>query len=97
MTAPETTDHTGAYTFAEAYTFTSLCDLGCGQPATAIAKGCMDKTPTMLCNTCLQRGIELVGLVIHTYMRLNKQILICGDCHRPILNLDTHIDIRHLA
>jgi formate-dependent nitrite reductase cytochrome c552 subunit len=78
------------------YTFEQTCELGCGRPATVIAKGCMDRQPVIMCNQCLQRGLDLVRKAINMYQRFNKRVMICGDCHRPILNLSTHVEIRRI-
>jgi hypothetical protein len=74
-------------------TFHPDCELACGRKAQFIAQGCMDKQPVLMCEGCLERGIHLVELTIHMYMRLNKRPLVCGDCYRPILNLDTHVSV----
>lgn len=76
--------------------FTQGCDLGCGQAAAYIAKGCMDKEAVHMCGDCLQRGLDLIRKTVKMYQRLNKRILICGDCHRPVLTLETHLEIREL-
>jgi hypothetical protein len=72
------------------------CEMGCGRPAVIIAQGCMDKQPVVMCDECLNRGIEVIKTYVHTYQRVNKRVLICGDCHRPVLRLDTHLDVRRL-
>jgi len=78
------------------YHFQEQCDRGCGRDATVVARGCMDKAPALLCDQCLKRGLEVISNYVHMYQRTNKKVLICGDCHRPILNLDTHLDVRLL-
>ena len=78
------------------HTFTPDCDQGCGRKAAVIAQGCADKTPVLMCDECLELGIERIKTVIHYYQRLNHKIMICGDCHRPFLRLDTHLDVRRL-
>jgi hypothetical protein len=76
--------------------FAPPCEQGCGRPATVIAQGCMDKQPVLMCDECLTRGIEVVKLAIHYYQALTKKVMICGDCHRPFLRLDTHLEVRRL-
>jgi hypothetical protein len=77
--------------------FRPICEMvDCDHPATVIAKGCMDKAPVVMCDQCFDRGIELVKSTIRMYQRSNKRVLVCGDCHRPILRLDTHIDVSRL-
>lgn len=72
------------------------CDRGCGRPAEYVAKGCMDKEPVLMCKTCLTRGLEVIRNTVRMYQKLNHRVLICGDCHRPILHLETHLEIRNL-
>jgi hypothetical protein len=78
------------------YSFAQKCDVGCGREATVIAQGCMDKEPTMMCNACLLRGLDLIRKAVDTYQRQHRRVMVCGDCHRPILNLETHLEIRKL-
>lgn len=78
------------------HTFTPECELGCGRKATVIAQGCMDKQPVVMCDECLDRGIEIITNYVHLYQRFNKKVMICGDCHRPLLRIDTHLDVRRL-
>ena len=87
--APEVVDLTE-------YTFTQGCVMGCGRDAAVIAKGCMDKEAVYLCDRCFTRGLDLVRLVVRMYQKLNRKILVCDDCHRPIITLETHIDVRRL-
>lgn len=75
--------------------FSPVCD-HCGESATVIGKGCADKEPVLLCDRCLDRGLEVVRNYIRMYQRFNKRICICGDCYRPILTLDTHLEVRRL-
>lgn len=77
------------------YAFAPDCDV-CGDPATVIAKGCRDKQPVLMCNKCLDRGLEAINTFIHVWMRCNKRVFICGDCYRPVLNLDTHLEVKRL-
>lgn len=77
------------------YVFSQQCER-CDKPATVIAKGCMDKEAVYLCDLCLKRGLEVIKTYIHYYQRLNKRILVCQDCHRPIINLSTHLELQHL-
>lgn len=77
--------------------FDPACEMSeCSNPATHIARGCMDKAPVLMCDGCLDRGIELITKVVKMYMRLNKRVLICDDCHRPVINLDTHLDVHRI-
>lgn len=68
----------------------------CEESATFIAKGCMDKTPVVLCEEHLQRGLKNLNTYLKMWRNLNKRVMICGDCHRPILTLDTHLEIKKL-
>lgn len=68
----------------------------CGKPAEVMAKGCMDKEPALLCAEHLKLSVKRVEMTIRAYQQLNKRVLICGDCYRPILTLDTHIDIKDI-
>ena len=86
--APETVDLTE-------YVFSQQCER-CDKPAAVIVKGCMDKEAVTLCDPCLKRGLDVIATYIHYYQRLNKRVLVCQDCSRPILTLETHIDIRRL-
>lgn len=78
-----------------AHTFAPACDL-CPNSATVIAQGCADKQPVLMCETCLDRGLEVISMFVHMWMRANKRVFICGDCYRPVLNLDTHLEVRRL-
>lgn len=77
-------------------TFHQACDLGCGRDAQFLAKGCMDKDAVAMCEQCLTRGLDVVRKAVHMYQRFNHKIMICGDCYRPILHLETHLEIRNL-
>ncbi len=72
------------------------CSRDCGRKSTHVVKGCMDKEPVHLCEECLDRGIEVIRLAISLYQRLNKHIMVCGDCYRPLITLDTHITVMEL-
>lgn len=80
-----------------AHQFTSMCERDCGRRATIVAIGCMDKQPVLMCDECLDRGIEVIKTYVHLWMRLNKRVLVCGDCDRPVLNLETHLTIKRLT
>lgn len=67
------------------------CDM-CGENAVIIAKGCMDKQPVVLCQEHFDRGINTIITYLKLWRKLNKKVMICGDCHRPILTLDTHLE-----
>lgn len=73
--------------------FAKPCEMGCGREATHIAKGCMDKDPVHMCLPCLERGIEVVRMAVRMYQRLNKRVMVCADCYRPVLTLATHLEI----
>lgn len=78
------------------YTFAPDCDV-CGvEQATSIAKGCADKHPVLMCDGCLDRGLEVIAMYVRMWQRLNKRVFICGDCYRPMLYMETHIDVRRL-
>lgn len=80
------------------YTFSPECDVCEGEPnsAVVIAQGCGDAHPVLMCQGCLDRGLEVVALYVRMYQRFNKRVFVCGDCYRPVLNLDTHLDVRKL-
>lgn len=73
-------------------TFTQQCEQ-CGGDADYLAKGCMDKEAVYMCAACLQRGVARIRAFIKMYQHFNKKICICGDCYRPILTLETHIEL----
>ena len=78
------------------YAVAPECDV-CGQTeATVIAKGCADPHPVLMCDSCLNRGLEVISTYVRMWQRFNKRVFICGDCYRPVLNLDTHLDVRRL-
>jgi hypothetical protein len=72
------------------------CDLGCGRPAVYLARGCMDKQPVHMCKPCLERGLDLIRKTVHMYHKHAKRVMICGDCYRPLLTLETHLEVREL-
>lgn len=78
-----------------AHQFAPQCDL-CDRPAVVIAKGCMDKQPTVLCQEHFDRGLEVISSYLKLWRTLNKRVPICGDCNRPIISLDTHLEARRL-
>ena len=78
------------------YTFAPGCDVCDERTATIIAQGCADSQPVLMCDECLERGLEVISLYIRMWQRLNKRVFVCGDCYRPVLNLDTHLDVRRL-
>lgn len=78
------------------YTFAPGCER-CSEPAAIIAQGCADKQPVLMCETCLERGLEVISTFIRMWQRTNKRVFICGDCYRPVLNLDTHLEVRRLT
>lgn len=79
------------------YTFAPDCETCGKQAATVVAQGCADKHPVLMCEPCLERGLEVISMFIHMYQRFNKRICVCGDCYRPILHLDTHLEVRRLT
>lgn len=54
----------------------------------------MDREAVAMCGQCLQRGLDLIRKAVNMYQKFNKRVMICGDCYRPILRLDTHLEIR---
>lgn len=76
--------------------FAPVCET-CDDPAVYICKGCMDKAPVLLCEMCFDRGIDVIRKYVHLWQRLNKRVMICADCSRPVLDLGTHLDVRRLA
>lgn len=56
----------------------------------------MDKQPTVMCQDHFDRGLEVISSYLKLWRTLNKRVPICGDCHRPILSLDTHLEARRL-
>jgi hypothetical protein len=77
------------------YTFPPKCG-SCGRAPTVFAKGCMDREPVLMCDDCLKRGLDLVTKLVRMYQRYNKKVMICGDCYRPILTLETHLEIKRI-
>ena len=75
--------------------YSPQCDM-CELPAVVIAQGCMDKQPVILCQMHLERGLSQINSYIKLWRQLNKKVMICGDCHRPILTLETHLEIKRL-
>lgn len=78
------------------YVFAPDCDVCQAQKATNVAKGCADERPVLMCDECLDRGLEVVSTYIRLWQKTNKRVFICGDCYRPVLSLDTHLDVRRL-
>ena len=78
------------------YTFTVPCEMGCESPAAYVVKGCMDKAPVTLCEEHYQRGLHAIIAYVHMYQRVNKRVLICSDCYRPVLSLETHMEVKPL-
>lgn len=72
------------------------CETCNQRPAMFLAKGCADKAPTHMCGQCLQRGLDVVRKYVQLYQRLNRKIMVCGDCYRPVLTLETHVEILEL-
>jgi hypothetical protein len=77
------------------YEFTSGCDR-CGAEATIVGQGCGDSAPVLLCDKCLERGLDIIRVYVRTWQRGNKQVMICGGCYRPVLTLDTHLEVKRL-
>ena len=50
----------------------------------------------IMCRQCFDRGIQVIGEWVHLYQKHNHRIMICGHCYRPVLRLDTHLDVREL-
>lgn len=71
------------------------CDM-CPSDAVVIAQGCNDKQPVLLCQEHITRGLELLDTYLKLWRQVNKKVMICGDCHRPILTLETHMEIKKL-
>ena len=78
------------------YEFAPGCDR-CGSEATIIGQGCGDSAPVLLCDKCLERGLEVIRLHVRTWQRDNNRVMICGGCYRPILTLDTHLAVKRLT
>lgn len=76
------------------YDFTPRC--ACGKPADVLAKGCRDGESQPMCDPCLTRGLDVISKWVHLYQKHNHRVAICGDCHRPILTLETHLEIKRL-
>lgn len=80
------------------HTFRPPCEgANCDKPAAVIAQGCMDKHPVVMCEDCFNRGIEVIKNFVRMYQKLNKKVMVCGDCYRPILRLDTHLEVKRLT
>lgn len=77
------------------YWYAPQCDM-CDQAAVVIAKGCMDKEPVVLCREHFDKGMNTLTSFLRLWRKVNKRVMICGDCNRPILTLDTHLDVREL-
>jgi hypothetical protein len=75
--------------------FTPSCDR-CDKPAKYIAKGCADPHPVLLCDEHYHRGVQVIVTYLRIWQRANKKVMICGDCYRPILSLDTHLEAKYL-
>jgi len=48
------------------YEFAPGCDR-CGSEATIIGHGCGDSAPVLLCDKCLERGLEVIQLHVRTW------------------------------
>lgn len=77
------------------YWYAPQCDM-CSTAAVIIAKGCMDKQPVVLCQEHFDHGVKAIGNLLKLWRKINKRVMICGDCNRPILTLETHLDVRQL-
>ncbi|AHY84141.1 hydrolase [Mycobacterium phage MosMoris] len=77
------------------YSFAPSCDR-CPKPAAVVAQGCADKHPVLMCDDCLSRGLEVIAMFVRMWQKVNKRVCVCGDCYRPILTLDTHLEVRRL-
>lgn len=77
------------------YTFAPECDK-CGSEATVVGKGCADSAPVLLCDKCLKRGLEVIRMWVMMYQRANKRVMICENCYRPVLALETHLEVKRL-
>jgi hypothetical protein len=77
------------------YEFAPGCDR-CGAEATIVGQGCGDSAPVLLCDKCLERGVEAIQVYVRTWQRDNKQVMICNGCYRPVLSLDTHLEVKRL-
>ena len=79
------------------YHFPPLCGT-CGiKEPTVIAKGCGDEKPSMMCDECLDRGLQVIANYVRLWQKTNKRILVCEKCYRPVFNLDTHLDVRRMV
>ena len=105
---PNMTDNAGGYSGVVSGTteleqvdlskhvFAPACDVCGTNKATHVAQGCADAHPVLMCDGCLDRGLEVIALYIRMWQKLNKRVFVCGDCYRPVLTLDTHLDVRRL-
>lgn len=78
------------------YRYAPDCEMGCGRAGTVIGQGCADKHPVVLCDECLDSGLKLISQFVHDWQLEHRRIFICGNCYRPVLRLDTHLDVRRL-
>lgn len=78
------------------YAFAPDCDVCTKVKATVVAQGCADQHPVLMCDECLDRGLEVIAMFIRMWQKFNKRVFVCGDCYRPVLTLDTHLDVRRL-
>ena len=68
----------------------------CGKPASYLVQGCCDKAPALLCDDCYTTALTRLVTYLRLYQRVNKRVMICGDCHRPVLTLSTHLEVSYL-
>jgi hypothetical protein len=62
----------------------------------SLARAAATPPPVLLCDKCLERGLEVILLSVRTWQRDNNRVMICGGCYRPILTLDTHLEVKRL-
>lgn len=79
------------------YALIPECDICTTEEATVVAQGCGDARPVLMCDGCLHRGLEVISTYVRMWQRANKRVFVCGDCYRPVLTLETHLDVRRLG
>lgn len=71
------------------------CSHSCGRTATVAAKHCADTSPTLLCDECLAAAKANLTELHQLERRATRHIVVCA-CHRPVLDIDNHIEVCRL-
>lgn len=78
------------------FQFAPECDMDCNEPAAAVGQGCGDGAPVLLCERHLRRNLEVIRNYVRLWQKVNKRVMICEHCYRPMFSLETHLEIRRL-